>query len=78
MSNLGPRPLEFVDTDDLIDELKIRSRVFFLAMRTLAEKDQDTIYSFGVNGNKDTNNDEERDSCIGLAERGKNAVYKRE
>ena len=32
-----PRPLEHVDTTDLVQELQRRSRVFFLALRPLAD-----------------------------------------
>lgn len=64
-----PRPLEHVDTSDLVHELQRRSRVFFLALRPLADDpDFTAMYSISVDGKLCTTTGDERDRCYGLAQ----------
>lgn len=70
--------LETVDTEDLINELKRRSRVFFLAMRSMAKQGQDSLFSVGINGTNGTDSDEDRDIVVGFAMRAIKEVHNAE
>ena len=62
-------PLELTSTDDLLEELRRRSKAIFLAMIPLAEhKEFRQIYSLGVDGGRAVTADD-ADRCLGLAYR---------
>lgn len=59
--------LDNTSTDDLIFELRNRSKTMFLAMRPLADhKEFTAVVAMGVEGRKVVSATD-RDSCIGLA-----------
>lgn len=59
--------LEHVSTDDLVAELRSRSKTLFVAMRPLAdERDFTAVISMGVDG-RQVATAFDRDRCLGLA-----------
>jgi hypothetical protein len=60
--------LDHISTDDLLAELRSRSKTMFFAMRPLADHaDFTAIISMGVDGRKPITADD-RDRCLGLAQ----------
>jgi hypothetical protein len=59
--------LDHISTDDLLAELRGRSKTMFVALRPLAEhKDFTAVISMGIDGRKPVTADD-RDRCLGLA-----------
>ena len=59
--------LKTTSTDDILSELRSRSKVLFVAMRPMAEhRDFTAVVSMGVDGSKVVTAGD-RDRCLGLA-----------
>jgi len=64
---MNDNPLEDVSTDDLLQELRRRSKTMFFAMRPMADHhDFTAVIALAVDGRKPTTADD-RDRCLGLA-----------
>lgn len=58
--------LEHVSTDDLVGELRSRSKTMFIALRPLAEhKNYTAVLAMGIDGKKVVTVDD-RDRCLGM------------